>query len=82
MFSVFWKDCDDEQGSRIEFKINVNPLTIVGDFMKIILNKVNNKLTESRSRYLLSNNKELFSLMIAKKNGEPKSDYPGFFLNT
>ena len=31
--------------------------------------------------YLLSNNKDLFSLMIAKKNGEPKTDYPGIFFN-
>lgn len=78
-FSVFWKDYSDDKGVLIEYKVETNPSSIVDDFLLLILCKLNAKLKESRSHYLLSNNKELFSLMIAKKNGEPKTDYPGNF---
>ena len=80
-YTVFWQDFSQERnnGSFLELKIDANPATVVEDFLANIINRINKRLTESRSSYMLSNNKDLFGLMIAKKNGEPKTDYPGFF---
>lgn len=78
-YIIFWQDLCQERnkGLLLELKIDANPNTIVRDFLGHIITKINKRLTESRSRYMLSNNKDLFGLMIAKKNGEPKTDYPG-----
>ena len=78
---MFWRDFsnNEETTGLLEIKIEMNPFTIVEDFLINIITKINKRLTETRSIYLLSNNKDSFSLMIAKKNGEPKTDYPGNF---
>ena len=76
---MFWRDLNEDRkaGGLIELKIEANPFTLVEDFVSTVVNKLNKTLTESRSFYLLSKNKDLFSLLIAKKTGEPKTDYPG-----
>lgn len=72
------EDSEETNSNELsEIRIQANPFTIVDDFLAHIISKINRKLKENRANYLLSNNRDLFSLMIAKKNGEPKTDYPG-----
>eukprot|EP01016_Furgasonia_blochmanni_P036676 TRINITY_DN4213_c0_g1_i8.p1 TRINITY_DN4213_c0_g1~~TRINITY_DN4213_c0_g1_i8.p1 ORF type:complete len:323 (-),score=17.63 TRINITY_DN4213_c0_g1_i8:63-1031(-) len=77
-FTIFWinkQESNKLYDLVIELPFNCNVKTCINQ----AVNYLNEKMNKENSPYRLKNEASMYGLHYAKKNGQPKSDYPPFY---
>jgi hypothetical protein len=66
-----------ENDKLIQFNIELPYLVTVIEAIKDVIPLINQKLTDEKSNWRLTEDARYFELYKSKKTGHPKTDYPG-----
>jgi len=74
-YTVFWT-CRRENNKKYRVSIELADSAKVLDAVKEIIIQLNRAMTQADSNYCLASDPSAYEVYKAKKNGEPKEDYP------
>jgi len=75
-YTIFWT-CRRENNKQYRVSVELADSAKVVDAIKAIVTELNKAMLQQDSNYILSSDPAAYELYKAKKNGEPKDDYPG-----